>query len=63
MFAIEFIQSHELRGVDPSDAHWTRMIIEHDTEQAAKDEKGWLEMEGAEYTYRIVDTVAGVVAA
>lgn len=63
MFAIEFIQSRELVGVDPSDAHWTRMIIEHDTEQAAKDEKGWLEQEGAEYAYRIVDTEQGVVAA
>lgn len=63
MFAIEFIQTHELRDVDPSDARWTRMIVEHDTEQAAKDEKAWLEMEGAEYTYRVVDVATGQLGA
>lgn len=63
MFAIEFIQSHELVGVDPSDARWTRLIIEHDTEQAARDEMAWLELEGEGYRYRIVDTERGEVAA
>lgn len=65
MFAVEFIQTHELRGgeVDASDVHWTRLIIEHETEQAARDEKGWLEMEGDGYTYRVVDLATGAVAA
>lgn len=39
------------------------MIIEHETEAAATDEKTWLEMEGEAYTYRVVDLDAGVVAA
>lgn len=63
MFAVEFIQSHELAGVDPSDARWTRMIIEHETEQAARDEMAWLEMEGDGYAYRVVDLATGAVAA
>lgn len=63
MFAIEFIQTHELQGVDPNDARWTRMIVTHDTEQGALDEKGWLEMEGEGYAYRVINAETGAVAA
>jgi len=62
MFAVEFIQTHELAGVDPSDARWTRMILTHETEEAARSEMGWLEMEGDGYTYRVVELAAEAVA-
>lgn len=55
MFAIESIPKHELQGVDPSDARWTRLIHKYVSPEAADLEVGWLELEDdGQYAYRVV---------
>lgn len=55
MFAIEFINRHDLEGVDWSDANWTRMLQRFETDTEAETEREWLAMEDEPYTYRIVE--------
>jgi hypothetical protein len=53
MFSVEFINRHQLSGVDHEDAAWTPILQEFATEAEAEQEKAWLEMEGSDTVYRV----------
>lgn len=58
MFAIEFINTHKLEGVDWNDAQWTRMLQRFDTDTEAERERAWLVFDDEPYTYRVVEVVS-----
>jgi hypothetical protein len=54
LFAIEFIRSTELAGVDPNDLSWTRCKQRYESLEEAEDEMFWLEQERGDYAHRVV---------
>jgi len=58
LFAIEFIRSTELAGVDPNDLSWTRYLQRYQSLEEAEDELFWLDQERDGYTHRVV-TIQG----